>query len=402
MEKISFIIPVYNVEKYIDNCMKSIVSQTLFDIEIICIDDCSMDSSAKKIREWSKKDNRIKVFYNRKNRGLSYTRNKGIKKASGEYIWFVDPDDCIIGNQSAEILYEKAKADNLEILLFDVRCRFENDTIKKKLGKIGRRNTDKYTGILKGNEIFSRQMLNEGFISAVPLYLFKTSWIKKRRLFFEPIIHEDMLFSVEALFSANRVEYIEKTCYEYYRRANSITSTEKIASKKVSSCAFIIRELHSLISKKEMNCYIRKALAVYFSVLKHMLHEQYLVCCKNGWEIVYKSSYDQFITELVIEEKYPLISPLCIGNLIESITNNDSIIVYGAGDVSKSVQLLLNNLGIYEYKVAVTSYDAKEKNVELLKDLSRDALVIIAAYDAKKDMNEYAQSIGYKKCVLVN
>ena len=94
MPKVSIIVPVYNVEKYLSKCLDSIVNQTLKDIEIICINDGSVDNSQSVLEAYAKKDTRIKVI-NQENLGLSCARNKGIDIAQGEYIGFVDSDDWI-------------------------------------------------------------------------------------------------------------------------------------------------------------------------------------------------------------------------------------------------------------------------------------------------------------------
>ena len=92
--KVSVIVPVYNVEKYLDRCLDSIINQTLNEIEIILVDDGSTDSSGEKCDEYKKKDLRIKVIH-KKNKGLGYARNSGLEVATGKYIAFVDSDDYI-------------------------------------------------------------------------------------------------------------------------------------------------------------------------------------------------------------------------------------------------------------------------------------------------------------------
>ena len=101
MIKVSVIVPVYNVEEYLKECLDSIINQTLEEIEIICIDDCSTDSSYNILEEYAKKDNRIILLENKENMGVGYNRNIGIKKAQGEYISFIDSDDYI----SKDFLY---------------------------------------------------------------------------------------------------------------------------------------------------------------------------------------------------------------------------------------------------------------------------------------------------------
>ena len=114
--KVSVIIPVYNVEPYLKECLNSIINQTLKDIEIICIDDCSTDNSYQILEEYSKKDNRIIILKNEKNTGgPSTARNKGIDLAKGDYLYFIDSDDYI-ENNFLEEMYNTAKEYNTDIV----------------------------------------------------------------------------------------------------------------------------------------------------------------------------------------------------------------------------------------------------------------------------------------------
>lgn len=114
MEKVSIIVPIYNVEKYIERCIKSLISQTYRDIEILLINDGSPDDSKTICERYEKIDKRIKL-YNKENGGLSDTRNYGLKRAKGEYILFVDSDDYIESN-TVEVLISEMKKDNLDIV----------------------------------------------------------------------------------------------------------------------------------------------------------------------------------------------------------------------------------------------------------------------------------------------
>ena len=101
MIKVSVIIPVFNVEKYLEECLESILAQTLKEIEIICVNDGSVDNSLSILKEYEKKYPQIKVLKNKTNMGQGYTRNIGIKEASGLYIGFVDSDDYVSKTMSS-------------------------------------------------------------------------------------------------------------------------------------------------------------------------------------------------------------------------------------------------------------------------------------------------------------
>ena len=113
--KISIIIPIYNVEKYLRECLDSCTNQTLKDIEIICVDDASPDNSIKILEEYQVKDSRIKIFRHKKNKNLGAARNTGLEHATGEYIWFVDSDDWIEPTMY-EVLLKEAFKNNSKLV----------------------------------------------------------------------------------------------------------------------------------------------------------------------------------------------------------------------------------------------------------------------------------------------
>ena len=209
--KVSVIIPVYNVEEYIEECVESVVNQTLKEIEIIIVNDGTLDNSMKKIERFLS-DKRI-IVINKGNGGLSSARNAGLEIAKGEYISFVDSDDFI-----DEMLLEKLykNAENNDIIISDV-VECNNITQEKKLREI--KNEIKkynkgsyfwrYCGFSVWNKMYKRNFLIENNIK-----------------FIEGIIFEDIPFNFYSLFLSNRVKYVEETYY-YYRakRKNSILNT---------------------------------------------------------------------------------------------------------------------------------------------------------------------------------
>ena len=115
MPKVSVIVPVYNVEQYLERSMNCLLNQTLKDIEIICIDDCSTDNSLEILKKYEKLDSKFKIISLNKNQGAAIARNKGLEIADGEYLGFIDPDDSIDLNFYEE-LYKKAKEDDFDIV----------------------------------------------------------------------------------------------------------------------------------------------------------------------------------------------------------------------------------------------------------------------------------------------
>lgn len=162
--KVSVIVPVYNVERYIDKCLKSLVNQTLKDIEIIVVNDGSPDNSQKIIDEYAKKYKNVKSYI-KENGGVSDARNFGIEKSSGEYIAFVDGDDFVL-NDMYEKMYEKAKSNNFDIVVCDLNYIYENNNSEIRVSSgFDKDTTDIKKAIINNypvvwNKIIKREIFN--------------------------------------------------------------------------------------------------------------------------------------------------------------------------------------------------------------------------------------------------
>ena len=130
--------PIYNQEKYINKCIKSIQLQTLKDIEIIAVNDNSSDLTLNKLIKLSNNDNRIKIVNNDKNHGLLYSRAMGILNSSGEYIMNLDPDDELADNDCLEYLYNITRINHVDIITFMALNKKKNKTINKCRNKISK------------------------------------------------------------------------------------------------------------------------------------------------------------------------------------------------------------------------------------------------------------------------
>ncbi len=155
MQRISIIIPVYNVQKYLNECIESVVGQTLTDIEIILVDDGSTDNSGNMCEEWAKKDNRITV-YHKENGGLMSAWKYGVKHANGEYIGFVDSDDWVDSNMF-EMLLDTAVSNDVDLVCCGFIQEFPNG--KRKFEKINF-NSKKYSKSQIENDIFPIMLYN--------------------------------------------------------------------------------------------------------------------------------------------------------------------------------------------------------------------------------------------------
>lgn len=225
--RVSVIIPVYNVEKYLRECLDSVINQTLYNIEIICINDGSTDSSSDILREYADKDRRI-IIINQRNQGLSATRNKGISLAKGKYIYFLDSDDKI-ELYALDLAFTQAVTNNLDILLFDGKCFYESAQLETEQAYFKTAYNSKFNSkeIFSGAKIFAKLKENDSYWVQSSLYITKTKFLKTENILFDNgILHEDNIFMFKIILTANRVKHIKDQLFVHRIRANSIMTQE--------------------------------------------------------------------------------------------------------------------------------------------------------------------------------
>ena len=226
--KVSIIIPVYNVEKFLVECLDSICGQTLQEIEIVCVNDGSTDKSLDILKRYAYDDQRI-IVLSQENSGLSVARNSGIKFAHSEYIYFCDSDDKL-EITALENLYNRAKKDNLEMLYFNADVFFENKELENRLYQYKTYYVRKkdYKKIYDGKDMLNSLLKNKDYIPSAYLNFLKRDFVLNNQLLFEPgILHEDNLWSFKCALTANRVGYYPKAFFHRRIRENSIVSQKK-------------------------------------------------------------------------------------------------------------------------------------------------------------------------------
>lgn len=226
--KISVIVPIYNVEKYIRECVESVMKQTLKEIEIVCVNDGTPDGSMAIVEELAKADDRI-VIVNKENGGLSSARNAGIQRAKGEYIHFLDSDDYLIP-EALEELYGYVREHQLDNIYFDACSFFETEEIhqaQKSYETYYQRNAS-YDSVYSGTEIFIEMRKNKDFKPSACLQMPKRSLLLENQIsFYEGILHEDNLFSLQMVTVEKRVMHVKKDYYMRRVHENSIMTVGK-------------------------------------------------------------------------------------------------------------------------------------------------------------------------------
>lgn len=218
MDKISIIVPVYNVEKYLEKCINSIINQTYQNLEIILIDDGSIDYSSKICDIFAEKDNRIRVIH-KENEGVSVTKNLGIKISTGSYISFVDSDDYI-DPRYIETLYKNLIECDADISTLSYKVIRKDGTIIQT-GADGLNMQEDEIAIYEDIDII-KELLKQKTIKNFVCKLYKKSILCE---FPVGVNYEDIIFSFEVLRKAKRVVYQNSCFYNYLKRKGSITAT---------------------------------------------------------------------------------------------------------------------------------------------------------------------------------
>lgn len=227
MPNISVIVPVYNVEKYLERCLKSLLNQTFKDIEIICVNDGSTDNSLQILEKF----NGIKII-NQQNSGLSVARNTGLKSATGEFVAFVDSDDFIDPD-----FYEKLYAKCIQYNA-DVACA----------GIIRENNKKKNILVEYKDESFSTTIKEKFEIAKCPQYnfvwnkLYRKSFLIDNHITFVPgMIYEDMWFTPEILEKSNGLVCVGETFYHYWKHKDTLIkgNSDKSRADKILGHEFL-------------------------------------------------------------------------------------------------------------------------------------------------------------------
>lgn len=255
---ISVIVPIYNVEKYLNRCVESIVNQTYKDLEIILVDDGSPDNCPQICDSWAEKDNRIKVVH-KENGGLSDARNAGMRNATGEVVSFIDSDDWIESNMFEKML-SQMEQDNSDIVSCGVKWVEEN-------GKILKNDTVDQHETLDTHSAMS-ELINDGKLKQhVWNKIYKTELIKDI-LFEKGKYHEDVFWSYQIIGKAECVSVVTDSFYYYVQRTNSIMG-EGFSEKRLD--ALDANYLRCEYMKKNFPDLFDNALYVYIGSCHYQL-----------------------------------------------------------------------------------------------------------------------------------
>lgn len=256
MMKLSIVVPVYNVEKYLNRCVDSLLKQNLqeSEYEIILIDDESEDTSGQIAEQYAEKYNNITVIH-QKNKGLSGARNTGLRASTGEYVLFVDSDDWLIEN-TVQNLLNIAMRNKLDVGVADFKEVYEDGRIVENTIKPIR-----CRGVMTGDQYFLEGMKKGSSLKCVWKSIYRRDFLIENDLYFrEGYNHEDEEWTPRLYLKANRILSIDLVFYCYFIRSNSISKSPESFAKNsydlISNC-YELKKLSCSIENKELRNYFQ-------------------------------------------------------------------------------------------------------------------------------------------------
>lgn len=300
--KYSIIVPAYNTEKYIDKCLKSIFSNTYKNFEVIIVNDGSIDKTEDIINKYIKKYDNI-IYIKQKNMGLSLARNNGVKKATGDYLLFIDSDDYVEKNLLENI---NKNIDDLDVLRYQLNIVFNDKIIPYE---------EKEFNATDGIDAFEK-IVKYKFIEMASLYVINRKYYLDNNFMFEKdVYHEDYGLLPLVIATAKKVKSINYLGYNYVQRDGSIMSsndTEKM-KKKMDDMLFLftkaIKYLDNIPYSQNVKSFYANSIIDKYNSLSDKLKKEYIKKIKDLKVISYLSndSFKRKIKKILYEIKYEVL-----------------------------------------------------------------------------------------------
>lgn len=305
---VSVIVPVYNVEKYLDRCLISIVNQTLKNIEIILVDDGSKDTSGKLCDEWQKKDKRIKVIH-KENEGLGFARNSGINIANGKYICYIDSDDYIKLDTLEKVLSRLEKT-NSDICYFGF---IEKIGEKEKIVEIpkklyySQKEKEEFIKNILGPKEDAKESVFCG-VSACTAILKKEVLDKNgiRFLSERKILSEDIIYNLQVCERVNSIS-IEPNYYYYYCHNNNNSLTTRYRKDRFQAAINMFKEVQKNVNIEDEEV-LKRIQRSFMRSLINSVRQEIIYEKINGYELMYNNLKQICNNEIVkkVVTSYPI------------------------------------------------------------------------------------------------
>lgn len=347
MCKVSIIIPVYNVEKYIEECLVSALNQTLKDIEIICVDDASTDASLEILQSYAEKDSRIKLISYKKNKSASQARKDGVFLANGEYIMFMDGDD-FLQSDACEKLYDFIKAKNVDMVQFGTNIINMNHMNEKRIHNL-ETFLQPHLELLQDKEVFEGCFSEKKYRFTIWNKIYEAGYCKKAFTHVKdgnfPKAQDLYAFFVLCFFAESYCGIEDK--YYNYRFGAGITGNSSVSLKQLE------RYCTSVYVANAISQFTREQAASYqYDAIVKEIRDSLLTDCINQW--FFYTSDEIAAQGFDILAKYwnttEIVSALCRKHYTDRAVIADKI--YGA-DALKIKKKEIHTIGIFYYRMSI-------------------------------------------------
>ncbi|MBR3622514.1 MAG: glycosyltransferase [Selenomonadaceae bacterium] len=413
MIKVSIIIPVYNTEKYIAECLESVISQELKDFEILCIDDASTDNSPEIMRKYTEKDKRIRIITLQKNGGQAAGRNLGMKNAEGEYVYFLDSDDMLQEGalQSMCSLIDQYQVDGM---VFNAEDFYESSELEKEAPILpGVTSAMESRGVIDGESMFLA-MGEEGRPCCQPgRFLWKRSYLSENNIIndAETSPHEDELFFLKAVLSAKRMVAATNVFHLRRYRADSVMTGRTFLHDLRHCQSYLLLWLRSAEFLREhdfLNGDCARVAYDYIGMfLKGGLYYAKRFTSEQRAKLRFNNLLDACILETLLAECAPnrRAEVFLKEDDLEQVLKKDRVFLYGAGICGQKLLQLLLQCGYPREKIffAVTDRQGKTSvegfpvfNFKDIDDFDNQKDMFVVAV-TKKWQGEIASMLKTKK-----
>lgn len=400
--KVSVVVAVYNAEKYLEKCLNSLINQSLKDIEIICVNDCSIDDSSSVLMQYSKKDSRIRVLNMSLNSGAAVARNRGIDSAKGKYIVIVDADDYL-EDIALENLYFKSENNQSDMCFFKVNIH--NCTGEEVAPGI----MGCYEGVYNGKELLAIFSDKREFFLYPWSVMYRRDFLNNWGLRYKPIrVGEGGDMNARAVYRAKRVVVDDGKYYHY------CVNSESVTHEKNSKLQLLIGQLHQYsgmlklfandVDSRELYKYLENIRKKFEGVIKNLSIEQ-----KSMVEENLEDEFSKYIFRTCIKDN--LYIEEFTEDELKIIKSAEKIMLYGAGNASADVIKLLNKHSIEiegfivsdRFKNPKALFGHHVYDVTETDDFDKNMLIIVTTNKRYQDtIKKQLLELGFKKFLFLN
>lgn len=411
MIKISVIIPIYNMGRYLEECLDSVIAQTLEEIEVICINDGSQDNSMEILEKYAGDDDRI-IIINQDNMGAGKARNRGIDAAEGEFIAFMDPDDWYPGKDVLSYLYQTAKRENVKIC--GGLIQMYNDVTENIMS-----NKDERLDFCADYKILYRDYQ---YCYYFQRFIYESNFIQENKIYFPSYSRfQDPPFLATAMICAEKLFICDKVVYNYRVGHKRIKWTVPQIMDAVRGMRDVLAisyekqlpQLHSFIINIIFNEFYSRicfCILVEESLISDLLYQ---IDQNIDMELLNEGN-DTVVCKPYFDME--TIKNMTYGDLKEKMLSRlqgyENIIIYGAGVIGKEVisflqaetEIQIKYIAVSDKEINVSKIGGiKVKNIEELISYRENALILIATNDKlHSEIENTLQMLGYKHIMPIN